>query len=59
MRVVQNWPNLEKLPPFLQFSSKLSEFFLVKDLTNLLLFLLIISFWEHTFFAGMRRLKKG
>jgi hypothetical protein len=22
-----NWPNLEKRPPFLQFSSKLSEFF--------------------------------
>ena len=32
---------------------------LVKDLTNHLLFLLIVSFWEHTFFARMRRLKNG
>ena len=59
MHVTQNWPNLEKRPPFLQFSSKLSEFFLVKDLTNRLLFPLIVSFWEHTFFARMRRLKNG
>ena len=27
MHVTQNWPNLEKRPPFLQFSSKLSEFY--------------------------------
>jgi hypothetical protein len=27
MHVAQNWPNLEKNPPLLQFSSKLSEFF--------------------------------
>jgi hypothetical protein len=27
MCVSQNWPNLEKHPPFLQFLSKLSEFF--------------------------------
>ena len=27
MHVTQNLPNLEKCPPFLQFSSKLSEFF--------------------------------
>ena len=27
MHVTQNWPNLEKSAPFLQFSSKLSEFF--------------------------------
>ena len=27
VHVAQNWPNLEKRPPFLQFSSKLSEFF--------------------------------
>jgi hypothetical protein len=27
MHVAQNWPNLEKHPPFFQFSSKLSEFF--------------------------------
>ena len=26
---LQNWPNLEKQPPFFQFSSKLSEFFFV------------------------------
>ena len=45
MHVTQNWPNLEKRPPFLQFSSKLSEFFLVKDLSNQVLFLLIVSFW--------------
>ena len=31
MHVAQNWPNLEKLPPFLRFSLKLSEFFLLKD----------------------------
>jgi hypothetical protein len=55
----QNWPNLEKRLPFLQFSSKLSEFFLMKDLTIPLLFSLIVSFWEHTFFARMRRLKNG
>ena len=57
MRVAQNWPNLEKRPPFLQVSSKLSEFSLVKDLTNRLLLPLIVSFWEHTLFAWMRRLK--
>jgi hypothetical protein len=28
VRVLQNWPKLEKRPPFLQFSSKLSEIFL-------------------------------
>jgi hypothetical protein len=27
MCVSQNWPNLEKRPPFLQFLLKLSEFF--------------------------------
>ena len=46
MHVGQNCLNLEKRPPFLQLSSKLSEFFLVKDLTNRLLFHLIVSFWE-------------
>ena len=50
MHVAQNWPNLEKRLPFLQFSSKLSEFFF--DLTNHLLFPLFV-----TFFARMRRLK--
>jgi hypothetical protein len=60
MHVAQNWPNLEKHPPFLQFSSNISKFlFLVKDLTNRLLFLLIVSFWEHAFFAKMQRLKNG
>ena len=57
--MTQNWPNLEKRPPFLQFSSKLSDFFLVKDLTNCLLFPMFISFWEHTFLARMRSLKNG
>ena len=51
VHVAQNWPNLEKRPPFLQFSSKLSDFFFVKDLTNRVLFPLFISFWEHTFFC--------
>jgi hypothetical protein len=27
VHVAQNWPNLEKRPLFLQFSSKLSDFF--------------------------------
>ena len=40
MHVTQNWPNLEKRPPFLQFSSKLSEFFSSDH-----------SFWEHIFFG--------
>ena len=48
MHVAQNWPNLEKSPPFLQFQN----LFLVKDLTNHFLFPLIISFWEHTFLLG-------
>ena len=52
VHVAQNWPNLEKRPPFLQFSSKLSDFFLVKDLTNYLLVPLIASFWKHTFLLG-------
>ena len=59
MHVTQNWPNLEKRPPSLQFSSKVSDFFFVKDLTNRLLLLLFVSFWEHTFFARMWRLKNG
>ena len=59
MHVTQNWPNLEKRPPFLQFSSKLSDFFLVKDLINRLLLPLFVSFWEHSFFARMRCLKNG
>jgi hypothetical protein len=57
--VAQNWPNLEKRPTFLQFLSKLSDFFFVKDLTYRLLFPLIVSFWEYIFFARMRRLKNG
>jgi hypothetical protein len=32
--LTENWPNLEKCPPFLQFLAKLSDFSLVKDLTN-------------------------
>ena len=32
--VAQNYPNLEKHPPFHQFSSNFPEVFLVKDLTN-------------------------
>jgi hypothetical protein len=28
VHVAQNWTNLEKRPPFFQFSSKLSDFFL-------------------------------
>ena len=59
IRVAQNWPNLEKRLPFLQFSSKLSDFLLVKDLKIFLLFRLIVSFREHTSFARMRRLKNG
>ena len=34
-------------------------FFFVKDLTNRLLFPLIVSFWEHNFLARMRHLKNG
>jgi hypothetical protein len=62
VHVTQIWPNLEKRPPFLQFSPKLSDFFLVKDLTNCLFILFLfflVSFCEHTFFARMRRLKNG
>ena len=59
MHVKQNWPNLEKHPPFLQLSSKLSEFFLVKDLTNRLFLVLFVSLWEHAFFARMQCLKNG
>ena len=58
MHVAQNWPNLEKRPRFLQFLSKLSGGFLVKDLTNLL-FTLNVSFWEQTFLAKMQRLKNA
>ena len=57
VHMAQNWLSLEKPPPFLQFSSKISDFFLVKDLTNRLLFHLIVSFWEHTFLARMWCLK--
>jgi hypothetical protein len=57
--VSQNWTNLEKRPPFPQFLSELSEFFLVKDLTNRVLFLQAESFEKHTFLARMRRLKNG
>ena len=59
MCISQNWTNLEKRPPFPQFSSKLSDFFLVKDLTNRVLFSKDQCFWEHTFLARMRRLKNG
>jgi hypothetical protein len=52
MHLAQNWPNLEKRPPFLQFSSKLSEFFFWEEVTKRLLFPLINSFWEHTFLLG-------
>jgi hypothetical protein len=45
MCVSQNWKNLEKRSPFPQFSSKLFEFFfLVKDVTNQVLFLQAQSF---------------
>ena len=56
MCVSQNWTNLEKRSPFPQFSSKLSEIFLVKDLTK---FLQAQSFGEHTFLAKMGRLKNA
>ena len=59
MCVSQNWPNFEKRTPFLQILSKLSDFFLVKDLTNILLFQFIATFWEHIFLARMRCLKNG
>ena len=51
VHVAQNCLNLEKRPPFLQFSSKLSDFFLVKDLTNCLLLFLLVSFRDHIFFG--------
>ena len=38
---------------------KLSQFFLVKDVSNCFLFPLFVSIWEHTFLARMRRLKNG
>ena len=51
--VAQNYPNLEKHPPFHQFSSNFPEVFLVKDLTNW-----IITFWIIFFLARLRRSKK-
>ena len=39
MHVKQNWPNLEKRPPFLQFSSKLSEFFFWWKISQIVSFL--------------------
>ena len=41
------------------FIKTLWFFFLVKDLTNRVLFTQAQSFWEHTFLARMRRLKNG
>ena len=53
MHVMQNWSNLEKRPPFLQFSSKFSEsFFLVKDLTNCRFFLCSLAFGSILFLLG-------
>jgi hypothetical protein len=49
MCVLQNWTNLEKRPPFPQFSSKLSEFFLVKDLTGS--FFTNSKLWRAYFFG--------
>ena len=57
VHVTQNWPNLEKRPPFLQFLTKISEIILVKDLTNQVLF--SFELWEHIFFARMHGPKHG
>ena len=51
MCVFQILPNLEKHPPFPQLSSKLSEFFFVKDLTNRVVCLQDPSIGEHPFLA--------
>ena len=52
MCVSQKWPNLEKRPPFPQFSSKLSEFFFVKDLTNQGFFYKLKAFKGILFWLG-------
>ena len=44
---------------FFNFHQNFLIFIVVKDLTTRLLFLLIISFWEHTFWTRMQRLKNG
>ena len=44
--------------PF-RFHQNFLNFFLVKDLTNRLLFPLFVSFWVHTCFARMWHLKNG
>ena len=44
---------------FFNFHQNFLNFFLVKDLTNRVLFLQAQSFWEHTFLARMRHLKNG
>jgi hypothetical protein len=57
MCVSQILPNLKKRPPYPQVTSKLSEiFFLVKDLTNQVLFSQDQSFGEHTFLTKMDNL---
>ena len=50
------WPNLEKRPSFLQFSSKLSDFFLWNIWQIGFFFSSDHSFWEH---FRMRCLKNG
>ena len=52
MCVLQNWPNSEKPHPFFQFSSKLLDCFWLKDLTNHLLFPVIVSFVSILFLLG-------
>ena len=50
---------LEKRPPFLQFLSKLSEFFFGERPDKLSSFLQAQSFGEYTFLARMQCLKNG
>ena len=47
----RNRPNLEKRPPFFQFSSKLSYFFFVERFEKSSSFS-FVSFWKHTFLLG-------
>ena len=52
MHVVQNWPNLEKHRPFLQFSSKLSDFFWWKIWQIVFFFLCSLAFGSILFWLG-------
>ena len=52
MCVLQNWPNLEKCPPFFQFYQNILNIFLVKDLTNRVFFHKLKAFASILFWLG-------